>query len=102
MCAKRSEKMIHPGKWEFPRGKIEDQEIPKEALHRELQEELGVEVCNLQFFEASLYQFEPGSTIFLFAYSCELTMGTPIAKETQRTAMAATRRVGYAGLGSSS
>jgi 8-oxo-dGTP diphosphatase len=44
LSTQRSESMSMPLKWEFPGGKIKAGESPSECLHRELQEELGVEV----------------------------------------------------------
>ena len=35
---------VLPGFWDFPGGKIEEDESPTQALARELQEELGIEV----------------------------------------------------------
>lgn len=57
------------GYWEFPGGKIEQNENPKKALIRELEEELGMVVSVGNQFGENLYQY-PDKTIKLIAYSC--------------------------------
>lgn len=52
LLAQRPEGKRLAGKWEFPGGKVEDEETPESAIIRELKEELGIEVVqeNLEPF----------------------------------------------------
>ena len=43
LIAKRKKNSFLGGKWEFPGGKLEDNETPEECLKRELMEEFGIE-----------------------------------------------------------
>lgn len=44
LAARRSAPKSMAGRWEFPGGKVEPGERPEDALHREMEEELGVRV----------------------------------------------------------
>jgi 8-oxo-dGTP diphosphatase len=44
LAARRNTPAALAGRWEFPGGKVDPGETPLEALHREIQEELGVQI----------------------------------------------------------
>ena len=46
------------GLWEFPGGKIGDEETPAEALSRELAEELGIEVIRCASFMRLRHEYD--------------------------------------------
>src|SRR3954469_22203906 len=82
LICQRTKHQSMPLKWEFPGGKIEAGEQPRDALVRELEEELGIaatigdEVARirhiyasgasveLRFYEASAYRGEIDNRIF--------------------------------------
>lgn len=49
--AQRPLKSHMGGFWEFPGGKLEEKETPEQALIRELQEEIGINVTQCSLFE---------------------------------------------------
>jgi 8-oxo-dGTP diphosphatase len=62
--------------WEFPGGKVKEGEEPREALRRELKEELDVEVKVGMIFDAVFYSY-PEYPILLLVYRCWIEKGFP-------------------------
>ena len=59
------------GKWEFPGGKIEENERPEQTVVRELREELGVEPCERCLQPFSFVSHDYGHfSLFMPLYLC--------------------------------
>ena len=58
LICQRKKEGDHPLKWEFPGGKLKDSENNKDALKRELKEELSIEINEMIFFDEYLYEYK--------------------------------------------
>jgi len=80
LAVQRSEGMPHPGKWEFPGGKVKTGESPEKCIKREIQEELGVIVKVEALLPSILHRYE-ASAIRLLPFICSLVTGEIVLTE---------------------
>lgn len=76
LCVQRGPHGSLPGLWEFPGGKIESSESPREALQREIDEELLCEVEVGDEVVTTRYEYD-FAVIILTTFFCTLKTGTP-------------------------
>ncbi len=74
LAVKRSGKMRHPMKWEFPGGKVEPFESDKECIIREIKEELNIVIAPTNQLNAIMHTY-PDFKIKLIPFVCEMISG---------------------------
>ena len=80
LIAQRSSEMSSALLWEVPGGKVENGESDEEALVRELQEELSIEV-DVHGFVGMSCVFVGSKMIEMYVYRCTIKKGVPRAVE---------------------
>lgn len=80
LCALRSPKMSIPNSWEFPGGKIEKGETLKDAIEREIREELDCSVEFIEEFHNNTHEYD-NFIVNLITVKCKLVQGMPTANE---------------------
>lgn len=62
------------GKWEFPGGKVEENEEESTAIEREIKEEFNIDVKTVKYITNNIYNY-PNKTVNLKLYLCKHISG---------------------------
>lgn len=65
LVCQRTRHQTMPLKWEFPGGKIEEGEQPRNAMHRELEEELGIDATIGDEVARIRHEYKSGNSVEL-------------------------------------
>ncbi len=80
LSAQRGPAQSNAGLWEFPGGKVQAGESPREALMREIMEELGVEITIVADMPEVRHSY-PWMAIALIPFICSIREGKPRPRE---------------------
>jgi 8-oxo-dGTP diphosphatase len=80
LAAQRSERMGQPLKWEFPGGKVENDEEVEDCISREIKEELEVDISVVKRLRSHVHSYE-NMTIELIPFICNILSGEIVCKE---------------------
>ncbi|MDE2029430.1 MAG: (deoxy)nucleoside triphosphate pyrophosphohydrolase [Alphaproteobacteria bacterium] len=89
LLAQRPEGKTMAGLWEFPGGKVDENETPEHALVRELREELGIETSPgcMQPMTFASHPYEKFH-LLMPLFGCRVWQGEPQPREGQKLAWA--------------
>lgn len=82
LITRRSFKSDHAGCWEFPGGKVEQGEDPRQTVIREVKEEVGLIVKNFNLTDEIHHSYKH-QTVHLFVYKIIHFEGKPQCLENQ-------------------
>lgn len=77
ICQRHRDSRRFPLKWEFPGGKVEAEENPDEAIERELAEELGILVEDVEKIDAYSFNYPGEDAFYLHFYKIRSFQNTP-------------------------
>jgi 8-oxo-dGTP diphosphatase len=82
LVGERPEDKPYGGYWEFPGGKVEENESGEQALKRELHEELGIDVITAKPWFEHTHAY-PDKTVLLEMWIVTQFLNEPYSKENQ-------------------
>lgn len=82
LIARRGTHQHQGDKWEFPGGKIEKGETSKEALIREIREEVGIIITSVEFMLEISHVYDD-KNVLLNVFCVEKWQGTAVGNEGQ-------------------
>jgi len=74
LLARRRSDAPYPLLWEFPGGKVESGEDPKDCVTREIREELAIEVAVEGIYDVVHYRY-PERNVLMLVYHCRWLSG---------------------------
>lgn len=80
LCALRSPIMSLPNHWEFPGGKVKKDENLKQAIEREIKEELDCDIEFSSVFNDNTHEYD-NFIVNLITVKCRLISSIPTASE---------------------